>query len=259
DLGVGVGDEVTVTSPSGTATAFGTMPRIKTYRVAATFEFGMYQYDSAYIFTTLGAAQLFFRQGERATQLEITLADSDDIAGPADKVADTLGPEVRLIGWKRQVGGYVEMVETQRSVMFLILALIIVVAAFNVISSMIMLVKDKGRDIAILRTMGATQGMVLRIFFMAGGSVGTFGTVLGFALGVLVCENIERIRELLQRLTGTDPFNAKMYFLDHIPARLDPMEVAEVVVMAMGLSFLATIYPAWRAARLDPVEALRYE
>ena len=258
-LGVRVGDNVSVLTPNGTATAFGTVPRVKSFKVAATFDVGMYEYDSGFLYMTLGAAQTFFKLPDRVSQLEVKVADPDRIWLQEGPIADALGNQVRLFSWKESSAAFFNAVETERSVMFLILTLIIVVAAFNVISSMIMLVKDKGRDIAILRTMGATRGMILRIFFMAGASVGVTGTLLGFGLGVLFCENIERIRQFLQSLTGTDLFSATVYFLSQIPAELDPGQVAEVVIMALVLSFLATIYPAWRAARLDPVEALRYE
>jgi len=143
--------------------------------------------------------------------------------------------------------------------MFMILTLIILVAAFNIISGLIMLVKDKGRDIAILRTMGATRGMIMRIFFMAGASIGVLGTIFGFVLGVTFAKNIETIRQAIQKLTGTNLFSAEIYFLSHLPAVLDWQEVLHVVLMALTLSFLATLYPSWRAAKLDPVEALRYE
>lgn len=143
--------------------------------------------------------------------------------------------------------------------MFLILTLIIVVAAFNIISSLIMLVKDKGRDIAILRTMGATRGMIMRVFLISGASIGVIGTLAGFTLGIAFAENIESIRQFLQGLTGTDLFAAEIYFLSQLPAVVDPTEVTTVVLMGLGLSLLATIYPSWRAAQLDPIEALRYE
>jgi lipoprotein-releasing system permease protein len=174
-------------------------------------------------------------------------------------IAEALGPGFRPFDWQQANASFFNAVQVERNVMFLILTLIILVAAFNIISSLIMLVKDKSKDIAILRTMGASRGSVLRIFFLCGASVGVIGTVLGFLLGVAFCSNIENIRQWLQKLTGTDLFNPTVYFLSQLPAKMDAVEVGQVVVMALGLSFLATIYPAWRAAQLDPVEALRYE
>jgi lipoprotein-releasing system permease protein len=149
--------------------------------------------------------------------------------------------------------------EVERNVMFLILTLIILVAALNIVSGLIMLVKDKSPDIAILRTMGAPRGAVMRVFLIAGASIGVFGTLAGFIIGVVFCLNIETIRQALSALTGTQLFNPEIYFLSRMPAEMDPAEVISVVVMALALSFLATLYPSWRAARLDPVEALRYE
>ncbi len=167
--------------------------------------------------------------------------------------------EVRVHDWQRANASFFNAIQVERNVMFLILTLIIVVAAFNIISSMIMLVKDKGRDIAILRTMGATRGMIMRVFFLAGASVGTFGTLAGFAMGLSFAANIETIRQWIQGLTGTELFAAEIYFLSKLPAVVDPTEVIVVVVMGLALSFLATLYPSWRAARTDPAEALRYE
>jgi lipoprotein-releasing system permease protein len=259
NLGVQVGDTVTVLTPNGNATAFGTVPRIKSYRVAATFDVGMYEYDSGFLYMTLPAAQLFFKLPDAVTQLDVQVTDPDQLWRQERPIAQLLGPKVRLFDWQESSAAFFNAVQTERNVMFLILTLIIVVAAFNVVSSMIMLVKDKGRDIAILRTMGATRGMILRIFFLAGASVGVVGTLLGFLLGLLFCDNIEAIRQFLQRFTGTNLFSPEIYFLSQLPAKVEPAEVATVVGMAFALSFLATIYPSWRAARLDPVEALRYE
>jgi lipoprotein-releasing system permease protein len=258
-LGVGPGDQVTLLSPNGTATALGTVPRVKTYKVAGTFDVGMYEYDSGFVYMTLPAAQLFFKLPDAVSQLEIKVVDPDSVWRQKGAVQTALGPNVRLFDWQQSSAAFFNAVQTERNVMFLILTLIIVVAAFNVISSMIMLVKDKGRDIAILRTMGATRGTIMRIFFMAGASVGVVGTTLGFFLGLGFCENIERIRGFLQSLTGTDLFNAEIYFLSQIPIQIDTGEVATIVGLSFALSFLATLYPSWRAARLDPVEALRYE
>ena len=258
-LGIAVGSAITIVSPQGVATAFGTMPRIKTYNVVALFDVGMYEYDNSFIFVPLEAAQLFFRLPNAVTSLEVFVADPDRVHEDRRLIAAALGGHVRIVDWQQANSSLFNAVEIERNVMFLILTLIIVVAAFNIISSMIMMVKDKGRDIAILRTMGASRGAILRIFVLSGASIGVVGTVAGLLLGVVFTRNIEAIRQALQKVIGTDLFAAEIYFFTRIPARLDSGEVAAVVIMALVLSFLATLYPSWRAARLDPVEALRYE
>jgi lipoprotein-releasing system permease protein len=258
-LGVTVGSPITVISPQGTATAFGTMPRVKTYQVVALFNVGMYEYDNSFIYAPLAAAQLFFRLPDEVSSLEVFVDDSDRVREERRLIATALDGQVRIVDWQQANSSLFNAVEIERNVMFLILTLIIVVAAFNIISSMIMMVKDKGRDIAILRTMGASRAMILRIFMLSGASIGILGTIAGFVLGVVFTNNIEAIREGLQRVIGTDLFAAEIYFFTRIPARIDAGEVAAVVAMALALSFLATLYPSWRAARLDPVEALRYE
>jgi lipoprotein-releasing system permease protein len=258
-LGVTVGSAITVISPQGTATAFGTMPRVKTYQVVALFNVGMYEYDNSFIYVPLAAAQLFFRLPEEVSSLEVFVDDPDRVREERRLIAAALGGQVRIVDWQQANSSLFNAVEIERNVMFLILTLIIVVAAFNIISSMIMMVKDKGRDIAILRTMGASRAMILRIFMLSGASIGIVGTVAGFVLGVVFTNNIETIREGIQKIIGTDLFAAEIYFFTRIPARIDTGEVVAVVAMALALSFLATLYPSWRAARLDPVEALRYE
>src|SRR5215467_3801924 len=258
-LGVAVGSSITVISPEGTATAFGTMPRVKTYHVAALFNVGMYEYDNSFIYAPLEAAQLFFRLQDEVSSLEVFVADPDRVREERRLIAAALGGHVRIVDWQQANSSLFNAVEIERNVMFLILTLIIVVAAFNIISSMIMMVKDKGRDIAILRTMGASRATILRIFMLSGASIGIVGTIAGFVLGLVFTNNIEAIRQALQRIIGTDLFAAEIYFFTRIPARIDSGEVAAVVVMALALSLFATIYPSWRAARLDPVEALRYE
>jgi len=258
-LGVAVGSTITVISPQGTATAFGTMPRIKTYHVVALFNVGMYEYDNSFIFVPLEAAQLFFRLPDAVTSLEVFVVDPDRVREERRLIGAALGGQVRIVDWQQANSSLFNAVEIERNVMFLILTLIIVVAAFNIISSMIMMVKDKGRDIAILRTMGASRAAILRIFILSGASIGILGTIAGLLLGVVFTLNIEAIRQGLQKVIGTDLFAAEIYFFTRIPARIEPSEVAAVVIMALALSFLATLYPSWRAARLDPVEALRYE
>jgi lipoprotein-releasing system permease protein len=258
-LGLEVGDSLTLISPQGTATVMGTVPRMKSYRIAALFQIGMYEYDSTFVYMPLLAAQLFFRLPERVNGIEVFAEDPDQVRDLRWRVIQELGPGYRTLDWQQANSSFFNAIQVERNVMFLILTLIILVAAFNIISSLIMLVKDKGRDIAVLRTMGATRGMVMRIFFLSGASIGLIGTLAGFGLGVVFCLNIQTIQGWLEGLIGTDLWNAEVRFLTQIPAVIDWTEVATVVAMALGLCFAATIYPAWRAARLDPVEALRYE
>ena len=257
-LGLRTGDEITLLSPNGNATAFGTVPRIKNYKVAGTFSMGMFEYDSNYILMPLESAQTYFRVLNAATSLEVFVDNPDR----AESIGYQIGQRVQqvtILDWQKRNASYFNAIIVQRNVLFLILTLMITVAAFNIISSMIMLVKDKGRDIAILRTMGATRGMIMRIFILSGASIGIVGTIVGFILGVSFAANIEKIRTVVQWIIGTDVFSAEIYFLTQIPARVETDDVVTIVVMAFTLSFLATLYPSWRAARLDPVEALRYE
>jgi lipoprotein-releasing system permease protein len=258
-FGVQAGDEITLISPNGNVTAFGTVPRTATYKVGAVFNVGMSEFDSSVIFMPLPMAQLYFKYPESVTNLEVHVNNPDQARFIAREIADTLGMGHRALSWEQTNEVFFTALQVERNVMFLILTIIIIVAAFNIISGLIMLVKDKGRDIAILRTMGATGGMIMRIFFMTGASVGVIGTLLGLGLGLLVCDNIEAIREGLQRLTRTELFNAEIYYLTQIPAQMDWQETTLVVLMSIGLSFAATLYPSWRAAKTDPVEALRYE
>jgi lipoprotein-releasing system permease protein len=258
-LGVKVGGKITLVSPEGTETAFGTMPRTKTYTVAALFDVGFYEYDNTFIFIPLDAAQLFFKQKDAVSYLEVFVANADQASEEGQKIVAALGGDARILDWQRSNSSLVNALIVQRDVMFLILTLIIVVAAFNIISSMIMMVKDKGRDIAILRTMGASRGMILRIFILSGASIGIVGTFAGFALGIVITQHLEDIRQFIQNALHMQLFAAEIYFFTRLPAVIVPHEVAAVVIMALALSFLATLYPSWRAARLDPVEGLRYE
>jgi lipoprotein-releasing system permease protein len=258
-LGVTVGSQVTLISPEGTDTAFGTMPRMKTYKIAALFDVGFYEYDNTFIYVPLAAAQVFFKMPNAVSYLEVFVTSADEASREARLISAALGGGVRILDWQQANGSLVNVVTIERNVMFLILTLIIVVAAFNIISGMIMMVKDKGRDIAILRTMGASRGMILRIFILSGASIGIIGTLLGYVLGLVITVNLETIREFLQRVLHIELFNAEFYFFTRIPAHIDHGEVTVVVVMALALSFIATLYPSWRAARLDPVEGLRYE
>ncbi len=258
-LGLRIGDKITLLSPKGTVTVFGTVPRMRAYRIAATFEIGMYEYDSGFVFLPLEAAQVYFRLPAAVTNLEVFVEDPDRALAVGEDILKAIGGQGRIHDWQQANASFFNAIQVERNVMFLILTLIIVVAAFNIISSMIMLVKDKGRDIAILRTMGATRGTIMRIFFLSGASVGIIGTTAGLILGLAFTENIETVRRWIEGLTGTELFAAEIYFLSRLPAVADPAEVVTVVFMGLGLSFLATLYPSWRAARIDPAEALRYE
>ena len=257
-LGLRVGDTLTLISPQGTASPFGTVPRARAYRLAAVFEVGMFQFDSSFIFMPLEAAQIYFQTGNGVGALEVWVDDPDDVANARVRIGAVTGP-VLMRDWQQNNSQLVGALTVQRNVMALIVGMIILVAALNIISSLIMLVKDKGQDIAILRTMGATRGMILRVFFLAGASIGVIGTLVGLALGLVLEANADTIRLWLEGLTGTRFLSAEINFLSTLPSRIDATEVALVVLMGLGLSFLATIYPSWRAARLDPVEALRYE
>jgi lipoprotein-releasing system permease protein len=237
----------------------GTIPRIREFHVVAIFDVGMYEYDSSFIYIPLEAAQVYFRQKGAASNLEVMADDVEQVELVKSEVARALGAGYEMTDWQRANANLFGAIEVERTVMFLILTLIIIVAAFNIISGQIMLVKEKGRNIAIMRTMGATRGAVLRVFLLSGASIGVIGTILGCVLGIAFALNIETIRQWLERLTGTAVFDPVVYFLSRLPAIVDWTEVAVIVAMALVLTLLASLYPAWRAARLDPVEALRYE
>ena len=258
-LNLTVGDKITLISPKGNITVFGSVPRLKPYSVIGLFNVGMHEYDSSFIFMPLIAAQKYFKLSNAVNYLDIVLSDPNAAKVKAQNISNLIGPKFRIFDWQQSNSSFFNAIQVERNVMFLILTLIIVVAAFNIISSLIMLVKDKTRDIAILRTMGATKGMILRIFFLSGASVGVIGTTLGFLLGITFVQNIETIRQWIEYLTGTELFAAEIYFLSQLPAEANPKEIVTVILMGLGLSFLATIYPSWRAAKLEPVEALRYE
>jgi lipoprotein-releasing system permease protein len=253
------GDTVTLVAPRGAVTPMGTTPRIKAYKVAAVFEIGMSEYDAAFVFMPLTEAQAYFNRSGDVTAIEVYTDNPDQIARYRQLVTDAAQRPIFMIDWRQRNSTFFNALQVERNVMFLILTLIVVVAAFNIASSLIMLVKDKGRDIGILRTMGATQGAIMRVFLITGAAIGVVGAFVGFALGLLVCLNIESIRQFISWLTNTELFSPELYFLSKLPAELDTGETTAVVVMALALSLLATLYPSWRAARLDPVEALRYE
>ncbi len=258
-LGIGLGDSITLVSPEGDVTPLGVTPRVKAYPVVAIFEIGLSEYDAAYVYMPLSEAQLFFNSENQVQSIEIFVNDPDQVMAMQGAIEQSAERPNYTITWQRQNESFFSALEVERNVMFIILTLIVLVAALNIISGLFMLVKDKGRDIAIMRTMGATRGSIMRVFLITGASIGIAGTLAGFALGTLFCLNIENLRQFFSWVSGTTLFNPEFYFLSKLPAEIDASEVATVVLMAIGLSFLATILPSWQASKLDPVEALRYE
>jgi lipoprotein-releasing system permease protein len=257
-LSLHAGDAMTLVAQRGAVTPMGVLPRIKQYKVAAIFEIGMSEYDTGIVLMPIADAQAFFNRNNDVTAIEVFTSDPDRIDLFRKQVVEAAGRPVFLVDWRRRNSTFFDALEVQRNVMFLILTLIVVVAALNIVSGLIMLVKDKGSDIAILRTMGASQGSIMRIFLIAGASIGVAGALVGFVVGLIICRNIEAIRQFLSWLTNTELFPQQLYLLSRLPADIDAGETAAVVMMALALSFLATLYPSWRAARLDPVDVLRH-
>jgi lipoprotein-releasing system permease protein len=258
-LGLSAGDTITLVSPEGDVTPLGVNPRVKSYPVSGIFEIGMSEYDASIIYMPLEESQLYFNVEGIVQSIELFISDPDAVDELRPLIEEAAGRQIFLTDWRQRNQTFFSALQVERNVMFMILTLIVLVAALNIISGLIMLVKDKASDIAILRTMGATSGAIMRIFFMTGAAIGTVGTMAGVALGVIVCLNIESIRQFFSWVSGTVLFDPELYFLSQLPADMNMSETISVVVMALSLSFMATIFPAWRASRLDPVQALRYE
>src|SRR5271166_2013296 len=255
-----IGDSLTVISPQGAATAFGTIPRVRAYKVVAIFDAGLQQYNSGVVFLPLGAAQVFFQKPDAITGIEIRAADPERVSDLLPALRQILaGRSLLLRDWRHANDTIIGVLQVQKDTMFIVLGMIVLVAAFNVISSLIMLVKDKRADIAVLRTIGASAGAVLRIFLMCGAFVGVSGTVIGTLLGIVVCRNIVAIQHIIEQISGGKVFDSSVFMLTELPSSIDWGDVTRVVVLGLALSLLATLYPSWRAARTDPVEALRHE
>ena len=257
-LSLHTGDSITLLQPRGEKTATGTMPRVKPYKVAAVFEIGMSEYDASLVLMPLAQAQGFFSRDNDVSAIEVFTTNPDAIGAFRKAVTEAAARPVFLTDWRRRNASFFNALQVERNVMFVILTMIVLVAALNIVSGLIMLVKDKGNDIAILRTIGATQRSIMRVFLITGSAIGVVGTLIGLFVGMLICLNIESIRQFLSWLTNTELFPEKLYFLTKLPAEIDFGETAAVVVMALTLSFVATLYPSWRAARLDPIDAFRY-
>ncbi len=257
--GLNVGDVITLIAPEGEETPFGVTPRITAFKVLAIFESGMSLYDANFVYMPLKAAQDYFNTEGGVTGIELKVRNPDEVERTEQALVKELPPGFRIITWKRANAVFFSALAVEKNVMFIILTLIILVAALNIISGLIMLVKDKAGDIAILRTMGAGRGSVLRIFFLTGAAIGIAGTIAGVILGVVVALNVENIRQFLIWATGANLFPAELYYLNRLPSELDVGQVLGIAAFSLALSFLATIYPAWRAANMDPVEALRHE
>lgn len=258
-LGIEKGENITLISPKGNITAFGTIPKMQSYKVIGFFDSGMFEYDDNFVFLPLEEAQKFFVHKDTVSHLEIFVDDLRNASIVLDKSVELLPQHARIRDWRYTNKAFFNAIEVEKNVMFLILTLIVVVAAFNMISGLVMLVQDKSKDIAILRTMGTTRGSILKIFLLAGLTIGIIGTLLGVCLGLLFCYNIDTLKEFLESLSGHELFSAEIYFLSHLPAKVDFKEVFLITCISLGLSLCSTLYPAWKASKTEPVEILRYE
>ena len=256
---VTLGQTVTLIAPNGPDTPIGNTPRLRDYPVVAIFKAGMNDYDESVVYMPIDEAQDFFSTEGGATSLEIMVKDPDAVQTQVAAILNAVGPDMMVQTWQQRNVAFFNALAVERNVVVLVVGLVVLVAALNIISGLFMLVKDKGSNIAILRTMGATSGAIMRVFFLTGAAIGTIGTFAGLIIGLVICWNAENIRRAIQWISGVDPFNPEFYYLAQLPAKINYMQTFWVVIFALLISFLATLYPSWKAARLDPVEALRYE
>ncbi len=256
---VGLGSPITLIAPNGPDTVIGNTPRIRDYTVVAIFKMGMSDYDDGVVYMPITEAQDFFSTNNGATGLEIMVDDPDTVQRNVPALLAAAGPDLSVQTWQSRNVAFFNALAVERNVVIMVVSLVVLVAALNIISGLFMLVKDKGSNIAILRTMGATKGSIMRVFFLTGAAIGTFGTFVGLGVGLLICANANNIRNGVQWLSGVDPFNPEFYYLAQLPAKVSYTQTFWIVVFALIMSYLATLYPSWKAARLDPVEALRYE
>lgn len=259
NLGVRVGDRITLISPEGSATPFGTVPRMVSYEVGAIFEVGIFDYDKALVLLPMPQAQTLLGLGDDVGMIEIKTADPDKVGQILMPLASRIGDAALISDWRQLNGALFDALSVERVVMFWVLSIIILVAVFNILSSLIMLVRAKTRDIAILRTMGASRAALMRVFMTVGTVIGGLGVLLGLLLGFLVLHFRQPMVAAVSRMTGTNLWDPSIRYLAELPSRTDPLEVTAIVALALVLSFLATLYPAWRAASTDPVTVLRYE
>ncbi|MDG2186720.1 MAG: lipoprotein-releasing ABC transporter permease subunit [Hyphomicrobiales bacterium] len=259
NMGLSINDMLTLISPKGSQTPFGTTPRIKSYPISGIFNIGMSEYDSNFVYMPLEEAQKYFNRKGSVNSIEIFLEDPEVIKNVIIETRSIVGNGYYVSSWKEQNKTFFTALEVERDLMFIIVSLIVLVAGLNIISSLIMLVKDKNSDIAILRTIGASRNSIIRIFFITGSFIGVIGTTLGVIIGIVFCKNIDSIRLLISKLTGTDLFSPEMYYLAKLPAQIDNGELLSVIIMALSFSILASIYPSWKASKIDPVKVLRNE
>ncbi|MFY0692109.1 MAG: lipoprotein-releasing ABC transporter permease subunit [Paracoccaceae bacterium] len=259
ELAVGPGDRIKLISPNGVKTAFGTSPRVVAFEVVYVFQVGRYDIDRTRVYMPFETAQDYFNREGMADEIEVIVDDPENIRTVQAGILEAAGPDMFLWSWRDSSGAFLRALEMEDNVMFLILSILVLIASMNIVSGLIMLVKNKGRDIGILRTMGLSEGSILRVFFICGAFVGVIGTIFGVILGCLFAHYIDPIFEFVNYMLGGGVWDPSVRFISRLPARLELGDVLSAISLSLFLSFVVTIFPARRAARMNPVEALRYE